>query len=58
MSKRERGVTVGLERTTTDIGWDREDGETAAVCGVWMMGMLLLLILGLMLLMLIDRRKR
>jgi hypothetical protein len=56
MSKRERGVTVGLGRTTTDTGWDGEHGETAAEWGVWMLGVLLFL--GLMLLMLIDRRKR
>jgi hypothetical protein len=34
MSKRERGVTVGLGRTTTDTSWDGEDGETAAVWGM------------------------
>jgi hypothetical protein len=58
VSKRERGVAVGLGGTTTDIGWDGEDGETAAMWGVWMSGVLLLLLLGLMLLMSIDRRKR
>jgi hypothetical protein len=50
MIKRERGVTVELGRTTIDAGWDGEDGETAAVWGVWMLGVLLL--------MLIDRCKR
>jgi hypothetical protein len=58
MSIRERGVTVGLGRTTTDIGWDGEDGETAAMWGVWMLGVLLLPFWGLMVLMLINRRKR
>jgi len=54
MSKRERGVTVGLGRTTTNTGWDEEDGETAAMWGAWMSGVLLLPFWGIVLLMLIG----